>query len=984
MPRQSIQCVPQNTASVPTGDRNRRPNENFKSVVGLLHLNVQGIANRNKLMLFEVFLSTIQYRVDCLCLSETWLTDEVVSLCKIGGYKLVNCFCRTAQIRGSVAIFGKSDLKMQPLTVAVQPVESLCEFSCCKLYTHHSHIKIVCIYRSPGGTEGDFNVFLDTLDQILQHIWSSNIRVILCGDFNVDFSVVTKRSSSLLEMLSSYNLQPHVSGVTRPASGTRLDNVFSNFSDTTQTFCEVLKTDISDHSAQSFRFYQGVRTSVITKLGRDYSSGNMTRFIDSIKDETWADVYQSNSADDKYNALVNTFYFHFDTCFTIRRRVCGGNSRSLPVAPEIKQWSVSIRELYSTFQRTGCPQALTEHKRQKKMLKKYLREWQKSANDTKVLSSISKSKAIWQIHKKLCGREPRRENMEIQHKGRVLTDPVQIADAFAENMSSEKNRGSQANTVMTLHITEHTMFMFPADEEEVYSAILHTQKSKTPSVDGIPPCIVHRVAKYVSQPLLAVVNECLSSGSFPNRAKVAKVLPIHKRGRKDLLENYRTISILPAFSKVIEKIIYTRLYAFFKRHDILSMSHFGFLPNISTEEALFNSVNYIISEVDKHRKVAGIYFDLSRAFATVDHTILLKKLEASGVRGTTHRLLCSYLSERKQSVSIESIVDSKKVTRSSECIDVIRGVPEGSILGPLLFLIYVNDVRHHLDCISICQYADDTSCIVAADSVSDLSMKLSQLIAGMVRWCADNKLGLNVGKTGIVHYTAREPEYSLYVRKDGKSVQTKTAAKFLGVTLDSGLTWTSHIDVVVKKLNTACYTVRHVRHVVNLETLRAIYFAFVHSVISYGIMFWGASPDAERVFVVQKRILRSMLGLEYDASCKGYFIEQKIITVPSLYIYKLAVYCRKNEAQFVKNRQGYRSMTMTTRYRDYLRVPHYHLTRSQKGPYYRAVKVYNALPNVVKQVTSMTSFKSSLKEFLIGSCFYSYEEFLGAASDPTS
>ncbi|KAB0796406.1 hypothetical protein PPYR_10467 [Photinus pyralis] len=213
-----------------------------------------------------------------------------------------------------------------------------------------------------------------------------------------------------------------------------------------------------------------------------------------------------------------------------------------------------------------------------------------------------------------------------------------------------------------------------------------------------------------------------------------------------------------------------------------------------------------------------------------------------------------------------------------------KGVPQGSILGPLLFLLFVNDLKPSLQVSTLIQYADDTSCLFASETAQELSDSLTLISKNMVEWCNNNNLILNTQKTALVAFTYFNDQ-SLLVKMSGKSIQQTEVTKFLGVHIDQNLKWCKQVDYVVGRLNSACYAIRYLKERLSLNSIRAYYFAAVHCVLAYSILLWFNASDTRRVFIAQKRIIRAMVGLPSAASCRTSFQQLKILTLPSLGTY---------------------------------------------------------------------------------------------------
>lgn len=511
--------------------------------------------------------------------------------------------------------------------------------------------------------------------------------------------------------------------------------------------------------------------------------------------------------------------------------------------------------------------------------------------------------------------------------------------------------------------------------EELLPYIAKCSKKKSTGFDNFPGFLLKFVFEYIVNPLVYIINMVLEHGVFPERLKTSKIIPIHKKGPKQDLNNYRPIALQSVFSKLIELVIYTRLVNFIDKHDILSTSQHGFRKGKSTTTAIFNFLNKIYESVDNKQYTIGIFYDLSKAFDTINHELLLNKLSMIGINGVANNLLRSYLSNRLQFVSLRHETDSSVDSVSSDLIKNNCGVPQGSILGPLLFILFINDLPSNLLSSYPTIYADDTSQVITNNSFEDVLSNILSSVTEMNHWCEQNGLVLNLNKTALLNFHSRgkDPDYSLYVKVNATSIKTTNQIKFLGVTLSDILSWEQHIKTLSSKLTKICYQLLQCRMIVDSQhVLRTIYFSNFQSISEYGIIFWGKTSALNRIFIIQKRAIRIMTKSKSRASCRELFKSLNILTMPCLHIYKCICFVRDNIHLFSNNDIHYHN----TRNKSQLRIPQHRLTVFQQGAYYTCVSFYNKLPPAIKNLSSTNSFKHSLKSFLIENSFYSCNEYL--------
>jgi hypothetical protein len=355
----------------------------------------------------------------------------------------------------------------------------------------------------------------------------------------------------------------------------------------------------------------------------------------------------------------------------------------------------------------------------------------------------------------------------------------------------------------------------------------------------------------------------MQEGVFPDELKIGRISPIYKKDNEELLENYRPVSTLPVFGKILEKLIYSRFYSFFMSHGIVHGNQFGFRKGHSTSHALNYSVEKIQSLLDKKQHVLGIFIDLSKAFDTLDHGKLLTKLSNYGIRGNALNLISSYLSDRKQYVSVLN-------EKSSE-LPVKFGVPQGSVIGPLLFLLYINDICNITNMGEFILFADDTNIFIAAESKEEVYVLANKVLQDVCRYMEVNLLHINVKKCCYMYFSPSKrnvtnsgedinSNLSLYI--NGRILKRVSEAKFLGVIIDDKLSWGPHIASLNRKLRSICGRVYRIQKFLPQPLHKQLYHSLFESHLGFAISVWGgvSNNQLKPLFVTQKQCIRILFG----------------------------------------------------------------------------------------------------------------------------
>lgn len=949
--------------------------QSSRSNVGLtiLHLNVQSL--RSKQSMLPVVLQACS--ADVICLSEHWLHPlENIS---IDGYKPVTSFCRKKMRgRGGVIIYLKSDMEcVQRQDINGLAVELQAEVAAVDLC--NSKLTVVCVYRVPGE---DVVTLFHVLDDIARMISSQNRLGVICGDFNINLLTTNNESSQFLDTMGSNGFIQCIHEATRvtPTSSTLIDNIFVNFHKQ-QVVSKCFSLGFSDHLAQSICLTnpnflpKGFSDSNNNPVqSRSYSQANMDAFVYFLSEINWEQQFQTVDVSQQWGVFLSKISTLHETLFPLRvKKSCQKKQR----APDELLYKFNqLHDLKVLSNNNGSFSAV--YRTFLKEVRFSCIQWKRRTIEQRLLGSRNLSKTCWDIINDFRGNQSTRESFQNMHIGdAVCSDKKVIADEFNKYFISSIDAlvsditSSTAPTINFIDfVNPNSMVLFPTSTKEVESVVRSLRSSSSAGVDGIPSRVMKESIQVTLEPIVELINASFVTGVFPSEFKKSKVVPIFKKGDPHQLGNFRPVGILPCYSKIFEKLLETRVRAFLDKSNILNPYQFGFRKGKSTGDACLSLFEEVLQAIDKGDMISALMCDVARGFDTVNHEILLFIMQRYGVRGVVLELFRSYLSGRVQQVDIGS---------KSGWLPLKTGVVQGSVLGPLLFLIYINALAPFLltapEKPSVSHFADDTRVSVRGKNATELSSKWQNVSEMMHAWFTGHMLYLNPEKTIHIVFSRRKLESSrVEARLNNKIIAQHDKVQFLGFLLDSGMTWRPHLNKLCGKLSSGVFLLKTLHFYVDRDVLRLAYFGIIESHLRYGILCWGNSSDSMRAFRLQKKAIRAISGVwDQRVSCRPLFTVLNILPLPAMYIMELLVHTRKQlkNLTVVREVHGY-----NTRNRDNLVLDRCRLTATMRGPSYQGRMLYNSLPRCYKydNITE-GQFKSQVRKFLMSGCPYSVDEF---------
>ena len=942
-------------------------------------MNVRSL--RNKLEEFELLLNNLDFP-EIVCLSEINYNEREIVTINLEKYKLTDFFCRIYHRFGGVAIFIKNDINYRIKECTVKKTEMLFEYALIDILLEDSCITIGCFYRSPSNKSTDAEYFIYNMDELLNSVYNSNHPTFLCGDFNFNFDdcVEDINAKKLCNTLCCFGLNKCITEFTRiqGESKTIIDNIFSNV-DKNLLNPAIIYSDISDH------FMQIVTSCCKVNTNNEQSAYQLKRFFNNVdnlnhfkfllSEEKWSFMTEYNGCEASFTLFYNTFLDLMDIAFPLelcKIKKYNNNSNKPWITNDIVNEGSFLRDLHKTYKLTGDNEVYLRYKIIKKNHRVKIEQAKKKYYEIKFLNSTNKAKTAWQIIKNSNDKKEFPKNL-VDPDGNEINNMRSAAESFNNFfINSIKTITDKMPSILVDNkqvFNRNTIFLSPFSSNEMLEIIKSVSMKDSSGYDDIPCSLLNKVAEYIVEPLTYLVNLSFTEGIFPDVLKKSLIIPIHKKNDKTIISNYRGIALLSAFSKAFEKSYYVRLHDFIIKGNLFSKYQFGFRKGLSTKDAVLSLYNYILDNFENNTKSACLFFDLTRAFDTVDHKLLLDKLGNYGIRGPALTWIESYLRERTQSVVLR--VAGKTILSNDR--KVSTGVPQGSILGPLLFILFIDNIALHIEDVFISLFADDSTIAVNSSDINELSLKASNTIRSMQNFCESTGLALNNVKTDLLFFTTKKPDYNLLVKINNRSVKQNNSVKFLGVYMDSLLNWGTHVDFLNHKLSTHCFVIWQLRSFVNIHILKMYYFAHIQSCLNYCIICWGNCPRFSEVFTLQKKIVRTMSFKPPRYSCRLLFRELGILTAPSLYILNCVLHVKEHFDQFNNRNNTSHNLRDTHN----LNIPVHTLAIVAKGPKLMSVKLYNKLPTHIKKINVIHLFKREVKSLLLKHSFYSVQEYFG-------
>lgn len=832
----------------------------------VLHWNVQRVSRLSKFERLVDYVKDLPLTPDIIALCETWFTTGETnegtsakrgfSLYQIEGY--VGEFSSRESRSAGIAIYLKQGTRYEVLEKSNGPVSFL-------------HLKIL----GKGNTDSlfltaiympslsDHPILMETLEKLFLGVGTAKHLII--GDFNIDTLKNLATQLTYSNLLESHGYTISNAYQTRPASGSLIDHITTNF-DPLVNF--TVENDLSDHN-YILSFLQ-MKLPSAKRVRVEHSKTDYERLNNLLTPIFDLEcLYADKEPEEIVKFLINTIDANLQTCTKTVGYTAKRETRFKPGVDRIViRLSNAKRKLLSKLKRRPTDLSLKQKIKQMTTLINDRKDSMRREYFSKRFSMSTDTKRKWKELNSMLGRKKAANVIQrlVSRSGDVLDDNQEIVQELNGYFSTigkelcDSVPEPSAQPDMNTSSPSGSMVLFEVSRQEVLQELQNLDVNKASGLDKLSNRVLKNCALPVSLVLTHCVNKIFTGSNYPHSLKMASVRPIFKGGDKKALNNYRPISILPSLNKVVERILNRRIMNFLSHTRLLAKSQYGFRSHSKTSTAALEMLDFVYGNLDqrKTRVVSALGLDLTKAFDSVDHVLLLRECEKAGLRGPVLDLLKSYLSERVQVVSNDGCTSGFEKVQT--------GVPQGSVLGPTLFLIFVNCLESLKLRGRLFLFADDTCLFYAGADDTQNCQAMNEDLIQLGRFFSSKLLTLNKLKTKYIHLRSHSTrlEHGVPVVFDGVTIEQTDCFEFLGLKIDSHLTWQTQCETLSKRIRPIIGIMYKLREFLPKEALMNVYYAFVHSQLSYMVEIWGqaASTHLKPLQILQNRALKLALGLD--------------------------------------------------------------------------------------------------------------------------
>lgn len=966
-------------------DNDLPPQSNSNNAFVVAHLNIHGLPSKyDDLKDIIDKLDSKKLAPDIILLCETFLTEKNHTRYNLDGYDLISEF-RRKKLKGGVSILIRSHIQYVERVDLRVFEEGMFESVFIEISQKGKNSVVIGeVYRIPGTNEKEF---IEKYESILLKIRQEHKKIIIGTDQNLDLLKLNYHNNTMkfFESNLGNNVIPTIYKPTRVThnSATLIDNIYIDAQLSADVRSFIVKSDISDHYMCLTLIFDNLLQITNNNQSftiRDINDSVLRNMKASLRNRNWNDL-NNMTVHESSERLIKEIQTVMDL-YAPERIKYSSKLKKVGHEPWFSEGlRISSRKCYQMYQNV-----ISKSRNSIEFLnyKQYRNTFNKLRRKAKFLyyhdliqENRYNSKKLWNILHKLTGKIVNKKNIsdEILVNGVRENNKYIISNAFAKHYSTVgkiladriEAKGNIKDPMQNLfNRIQHNCFLFPTTQQEIEKLVKNLKIKNSHGYDNISNRMLKKIYPSIIEALVIIFNKSMQTGEFPNNMKLAIVKPLYKGKSKFEIVNYRPVCLLSVISKILEKIINFRVTKFLKKHNILYEGQYGFRQGRSTTDAILDFTGNILDNLNLGHYTISLFLDMSKAFDSIKHETLFKKLEFYGIRGNVLKWFQSYLSGRYIKVNYNH--------KLSEEYEITYGTPQGSVLGPLMYIILANDLVKSLKFCSCITFADDTTLYASGNNLKYLYKKVNADLEKLGDWFASNSLTLNADKTKFIIFKPKRKQigYNGIIKLAGKKIERVKHIKFLGVMIDESLEWNLQVKTVLTRMISGNYSLAMVKNILPPSTKLMIYFSNVHCHLNYALSVWGPLlkvRELNKIRKQQNKSIRLIYKVSNRTRLSDFYKKGNILLIDDLI--KLSLL--KISFRFIYGTLPLRITNLFdiahheyyTRNRNNMRAPHHTIDLYNKSYLAQAPHLWLHIQDTLKEIVNIKAFAKGVTKLKI-------------------
>jgi hypothetical protein len=946
---------------------------NIKNKFSILHLNIRSLTANFDLL--TNFLSCINYKFSIIALTEIKIDDSCHRLFNLKDYNHIDLYRN--KHGGGIRIYFLAELAVSTISELTGVFESCEILSLMVTVKNVGSITITCIYRPPSCSKPQF---VDFIANMLDNSYFLNVMSVLLGDWNMDYNSSLSIHRKFYDNLASkeYKILITLPTYINP-SNLKPTSILDQFAVKTSIASEstIIDFKLTDHlPIACFLNFEPPQTFHDIKF-RNFSAKQIDNFIIKSNEifSTMPIDFRALDVNSATENFTNWCMYIAGKYFPICHKRLGSKRMKSPWLSKAALKCIDTRvKLYGLCKKNIL--YIDFFMIFDEILKRLLRMAKDEYYNNFFNNHRKSSKKTWsKINELVSDKKNHSSKFQLNIDNSLVVDSHKVANAFNNYFLSIPTElhnilsPSDRNYSYLVPNNTRSIYLYPVSSSEVYNVI--SSFNCNSSLSDIPIKML-KLSQHFSVGIAELFNHIISEGQYPDMLKMATVIPIHKTGSRSDIKNFRPISLLPTLDKIFEHLIYDRLLSFLNNCNTISDQQFGFVSGLNTNFAMFELLSVVIPALRDKEYAVAIFADLSRAFDCVSTKLLLHKLYLYGIRGVAFKLFQSFLSDRLQRVLVDSVL--------SDFGKVRMGVPQGSSLGPILFLLYINDLtnlfnnlfNNQIKCLL---YADDTTLLCKGNEIDNVCSTLTNTMSIFSDWLKYNRLTLNVNKTKVMIFSNRLILERPIICVDFVPLDYVEKFKYLGIMFDSKVNYNHQISQVKSRLYMFYSISNKISKCFNLNAAKNFFYSHVYSSISYGIVIWGGWLGLSKYKSVSNKYIKIISNIFWRFSIPyhcNYCILKKHKILKLIDVYKLNILTIMYHAYNLPSHKFNKYIDKQTNNNYYnirnaqeFVLPYFRINQVQYSFEYQSLTLWNELPQLLKNSKNIKIFKQHLIDYFV-------------------